>query len=239
LEFGKRRERKRFSIRERKKAAEVSREREKERKKTREKEKLPLTFGLRDDPVPLAPLVLDPGKHAKGQEEEPAAPESESEWGFVRGSFEKGSERVSVTDSREGEGEGRVTEGAAEQQPFSISQHNAHLSSALVQRARSGLSGSPRSLPATSRQKAPWTHGRISAVRRSLHSKRGTPRSRSRRRSLASSGEERSVHGLLRAKEAETARAGPGGGAAGVFEVDVPAVVAAAANGVPAFLSPT
>ena len=45
--------------------------------KTREKKKLPLTFGLRDDPVPLAPLVLDPGKHAKGQEEEPAAPESE------------------------------------------------------------------------------------------------------------------------------------------------------------------
>ena len=112
---------------------------------------------------------------------------------------------------------------------------STHLSSALVPRALQGLSGLARSCPATSAQKQRWTHGRIAAVRKSLQSSKGTPQQRSSRRCLRSRGEERSVQGLLRAKEAETGSGGGGGaGGAGVFEeVDVPD----ASNVVVAFLS--
>ena len=110
----------------------------------------------------------------------------------------------------------------------------------MVHRALRGLSGAPKSCRATSAQKAPWTHGRMSAVRRSRQSSRGTQQ-RSRRRCLASMGEERSVQGLFRAKEAETrVGRGGGGGGGGVFEVAVAgAPVVPAADDVVAFLSAT
>ena len=100
-----------------------------------------------------------------------------------------------------------------------------NLRRAFVHRALKGLKGLPKSWPATKAQNVRWTQGKINAVRKSLQSNRGMQQQRSRR-CLVSMGEERSVQGLLRAKEAET-----GGG--GVFEDDfvvgevVPAVAAA------------
>lgn len=106
-----------------------------------------------------------------------------------------------------------------------------------MHRALAGLSGAPRSWPATSAQKQTCTHGRIVAVRRSLQSSRGTPRKRSSRRCFASRGEERSVQGLLRAKEAETGSGGGGGFEVAAAAATVVPAAADAAGGVVAFLS--
>lgn len=112
-----------------------------------------------------------------------------------------------------------------------------------MHRALKGLKGESKSWPATKAQNVRWTQGRMSAVRNRRQSSRGMQQNM-KRHCLASMGEERSVQGLLRAKEAETGNGGAAAaGGGGVFEVVlVPAAaerVEIAAAAVVAFLSIT